>query len=166
MAVSSLNPLQLLVHNTPNVRLATNEFDTKSLEIDEYDASALITVRQDSNKDDHHVTFEEFLHDVEDVYLKKAQKSWDNTQQAIYHCIANMFNAVSPSLSSSGTCAVYGVDVLIKADLSPLIVGVDALPTFPNKEAATEMMFFTFATEADKSGFSASRHMTRITVSG
>lgn len=156
VAVTSIDPLELLVHNTPNVRLAAAVTDTRAFKIDEYNNTAVVTVSSNNQ-----VTFDEVLGYLKSFYLKQLQKSWEEIEKSMYQCFAKLFSAVSPQLKAFGLCAVYGVDVLIKGDGTPLIIGIDSLPTFPDKDVAFEVLNFVL-----RASVVASNCFTKMTVSG
>lgn len=152
VTVKSLVPLQLLIHNTPHVNLAESETNLKAFP-DEYDSSALVCVSSDVKKNgmvNHKVTHKEFLQDLDTNYLKRKETTWDVVQAKIHESIAKLFYAVAPSLSSfhvgsrKDLCAVYGVDVLLKDSLEPLIIGVNPTPRFDSQKCLSDVLVTAF----------------------
>ena len=152
VTVKSLLPLQLLIHNTPHVNLAETETNHKAF-LDEYDSSALMCVSSDIKKNgmvNHQVTHDEFLKELTSNYLTKRQTTWGDIQSKIHESIAKLFYAVAPSLSSlqdgstENLCAVYGVDVLLKDSLEPLIIGVNPTPRFDSQKCFSDVLVTAF----------------------
>ena len=152
VTVKSLKPLQLLIHNTPHVFLAEKENNPKAF-FDEYDPSALVSSSAELKKNGsakHKVTHEEFLKDLSTNYLKKRQTTWDAVQSKIQYSIAKLFYAATPSLlsfqdgSRRELCAVYGVDVLLKDSLEPLIIGVNPTPRFDSQKCFADVLITAF----------------------
>lgn len=151
--VPSLKPLSLLIHNTPRIRTPPKKFDPMD-DLDEYDSSSLITTSDKAPQNPE--SMEEFLKDLKKNYLTRKQSTWEEVKKNIDHNIYELFLAVSNSLSRPGKvgsenqtttnlCAVYGVDVLILEDLSVVVIGVDAVPSFPNDQVAKEVLFVAYS---------------------
>lgn len=173
--VQSFAPLVLHVHQTPSVRLAAKEYNPLK-EVDEYDSSAVLTTATKNTQagagrnalPNHKVSFQEFLGDFTKNYLEKKMLAWEEVQNKIYKCITKLFVAVSSVLLHSGgdPCAVYGVDVLLKESLEPLLIGIDQVPTFPDEQSAQEVLYLMLSKQGQDCGIAASRHMVRLSVDG
>lgn len=154
VTVKSLAPLEILIHNTPHVNLSKKEINQKKF-LDEYDSSALLSEGSDVKQNgvvNHKMTHQEFLADLNANYLAKRQIPWDDVQTKIHEGIAKLFYAAAPSLSSlqdgsssaTDLCAVYGVNVLLKEDLEPLIIGVDPTPRFDSQKCFSDVLVTAF----------------------
>ncbi|PFX20655.1 Protein BOBBER 1 [Stylophora pistillata] len=150
VTVKSLKPLQLLIHNTPHVKVAEKEHDPNVF-LDEYESSGLLCGGTKKNGTvNHKVTHEEFLKHLSSNYLTKKQITWDAIQSKIQESIAKLFYAVAPSLSAfqgrSGRklCAVYGVDVLLKDTFEPLIIGINPTPKFDSQKCFADVLITAF----------------------
>lgn len=154
VTVKSLVPLKLLVHNTPYVNLAEKEMNHRAF-LDEYDSSALRSGYSGGKKNgvvNHKLTHGEFLADLNSNFLAKRQETWEDVQARIHECIAKLFYAVSPSLASfqngrnsvKDLCAVYGVDVLLRDTLEPLIIGVNPTPSFESEKCFSDVLITAF----------------------
>ena len=150
VTVKSLKPLQLLIHNTPHVKVAEKENDPDVF-LDEYESSGLLCGGTKKNGTvNHKVTHEEFLKHLSSNYLTKKQITWDAIQSKIQVSIAKLFYAVAPSLSAfqgrSGRklCAVYGVDVLLKDTFEPLIIGINPTPKFDSQKCFADVLITAF----------------------
>ena len=153
--VKSLEPMELHIHNVPFVRLAEKEYSQSSV-LDEYDLSSLVTHDSTCNTNglanQKQITHEEFLKDLEINYLTNKQVAWHEVQQEIYKSIGKLFYATSHGLSSlqgresqlATLSAVYGVDVLLKDSLQPLIIGVNSTPSFDNDVSFSEVLVSAF----------------------
>lgn len=132
--------------------LAESENDPKAF-LDEYNSSALVSVSSEVKKNgmvNPKVTHQEFLKDLNTNYLTRRQTTWDAIQSKVHKSIAKLFYAVAPSLSSfqegrsKELCAVYGVDVLLKDSLEPLIIGVDPSPRFDSQKCFSDVLVTAF----------------------
>ena len=142
------------MQNTPHVNLAEREINQNQF-LDEYDSSALLSSASEVKHNgvvNHKMTHSEFLADFSANYLIKGKLSWDDVQAKIYESIGKLFYAVAPSLFSlqdgsrtaRDLCAVYGVDVLIKDNLEPLIIGVNPTPTFDSPKCFSDVLVSAF----------------------
>lgn len=154
VTVKSLAPLELLVHNTPHVNLAEKEMNQRDF-LDEYDSSALLSGCSEAKRNgvvNHKLTHQEFLADLNANLLAKRQVSWEHVQTKIHESIAKLFYAVAPSLTSfqngrnsvRDLCAVYGVDVLLRDPLEPLIIGVNPTPRFDSEKCFSDVLITAF----------------------
>lgn len=134
------------------MKLAESETNHKAF-LDEYDSSALVCVSSDVKKNrtvNHKVTHEEFLKELNTNYLTRKQTTWGAVQSKVHESIAKLFYAVAPSLSSfqegnrKDLCAVYGVDVLLKDSLEPVIIGVDPTPSFDSQKCFSDVLVTAF----------------------
>jgi len=168
--VPTLKPLELLIHNTPNIRKTPQPFNALA-PIDEYDSSALLTTTEDITKQDDE-TFQDFVKNFEKNYAPRCKQTWSQVQQTIFTHILELFVAVSSSLSPPGKTdsqeqtqdrlsAAYGVDIIVNEDMSVVITGVDALPTFANEQVAKEVLFLMYANQ--ECYRQAGSHVTRVT---
>lgn len=123
-------------------------------DLDEYDSSSLITASDTTAQKPE--IMEDFLKDFEENYLKRTQTTWQEVKKNIHHNIYELFLSVSSSLSRPGKvgsedqsaknlCAVYGVDVLVLEDMSSVVIGVDAVPSFPNDQVAKEVLYVAYS---------------------
>lgn len=133
------------------MNLAESETNHKAF-LDEYDSSALVCVSSDMKNGmvNHKVTHEEFLKELTSNYLTERQTTWGAVQSKIHDGIAKLFYAVAPSLSSfqegstENLCAVYGVDVLLKDSLEPLVIGVNPTPRFDSQKCLSDVLVTAF----------------------
>jgi hypothetical protein len=125
-------------------------------DLDEYDSSSVITTQDHAPQNDEYL--DEFARNFKKHYLQRNQQTWDEVQKNIYQNIYELFSAVLSSLSKPGKvwsdkqeagrlCAVYGVDVLILENLSPVVIGVNALPSFANDQVAKEVLYLAYSDE-------------------
>ncbi|XP_029198874.2 LOW QUALITY PROTEIN: tubulin--tyrosine ligase-like protein 12 [Acropora millepora] len=154
VTVKSLRPLKLLVHNTPHVNLAEKEIDPNAF-LDEYIPSALVAsssgVKQNGVMN-HRLTYQEFVADLRANFLAIRQASWEEVHSRILESIGKLFYAVSPSLTSfqngmntvGDLCAVYGVDILLRDTLEPLVIGVNPTPSFDSEECFSDVLVTAF----------------------
>ncbi|EDO36773.1 predicted protein [Nematostella vectensis] len=150
--VPSLKPLVLHIHNTPRIR-QTAEMLKPLKELDEYEPTLLSV---DDGKPQDHALFEDFQAQLKKFYLLRLNKSWDHVEKKIFQHIGELFHLLSSSLSplsqsSSPLSAVYGVDVLLQENLEPLIIGVNALPSFANDQVAKEVICLTYGDDKEAS---------------
>lgn len=136
------------------MNLAEKEINPMAF-LDEYDSSALPSGSADMKKNgvvNHKVTHQEFLADLNANFLEKRQVTWNEVQTKIHKSIAKLFYAVALSLTSfqdgSGVardlCAVYGVDVLLRDSLEPLVIGVNPTPRFDSQKCFSDVLVTAF----------------------
>lgn len=168
VVLHSLKPLILLIHNTPNIRKAAQPYDSMA-PIDEYNPDVFLTLKENIKQDEE--PFQEFVKNFEKHYTPRSKQTWSQVQETVYTCIMELFSTISPSLSipgKSGTektheklSAVYGVDIIVMEDMSAAIIGVDAVPTFPDDQVAKEVLYMMYA---DKNNYMiAGSNVTMVT---
>jgi len=166
----SLKPLILLIHNTPNIRKTTQPYDSM-VPIDEYNPEVFLTSKENIKQDEE--PFLEFVKNFEKHYTPRCKQTWSQVQETIYSRILDLFSTTAPSLSLPGKggaeqtqeklSAVYGVDVIVVEDMSAVIIGVDAVPTFSDDQVAKEVLYVMYA---DKDSYKiAGSNVTMVTSS-
>lgn len=123
--------------------------------LDEYIPSALVASSSEVKQNgvmNHRFTYQEFLVDLKANFLAAKQVSWEEVQARILESIGKLFYAVSPSLTSfqngmntvGDLCAVYGVDILLRDTLEPLVIGVNPTPIFDSEKCFSDVLVTTF----------------------
>lgn len=154
VTIKSLLPLELLVHNIPHVNLADKEMNPNAF-LDEYSSSSVVSGFSEAKQNgvvNHGLTHQEFLADLNANFLAARPVTWEEIQTKILESIAKLFYAVSPSLTTFQNdrdsvrelCAVYGVDILLKDSLEPLIIGVNPTPSFDSDNCFSDVLITAF----------------------
>ena len=136
------------------MNLAEKQIDPNAF-LDEYIPSALVAsssgVKQNGVMN-HRLTYQEFVADLRANFLAIRQVSWEEVHSRILESIGKLFYAVSPSLTSfqngmntvGDLCAVYGVDILLRDTLEPLVIGVNPTPRFDSEECFSDVLVTAF----------------------
>lgn len=166
--IQSLKPLELLIHNTPNIRKTPKPYETLA-PLDEYQPEVFITMKDNIKQEEE--PFQEFVQNFEKHYTVRCQQPWAQIQKTIFTNILELFSAVSTSLSVPGMAvagqtqqklsAVYGVDVIVQEDISIAIIGVDAVPTFANEQVTKEVLYLMYANKDNYTN--AGSNVTKVT---
>ncbi len=136
--------IKIYLHKCPFIRTAKKNFSSSKM-FDEYDTSAFITSKPtksfDKSRNENVNAFTEAISAT--AKKNNIPRTWQDIEREICSCVGEIVAVARPSLvSHTGvkSFALFGIDFVLDANLKPLLIGFDVVPTFANIDVLPDML--------------------------